>query len=45
MATRQDVGEGLDITDECAWFNEKGKIEWTSEELDKVPIYEDEPAY
>lgn len=42
--TRKDVGEGLEITDENAWYNEKGKIEW-NEDIKGAPIYEDEPAY
>lgn len=43
--TRAKVGEGLEISDECAWFNDKGKVEWDLNNPDKAPIYEDLPAY
>ncbi|CAK3869412.1 related to DUF221 domain [Lecanosticta acicola] len=42
--TKKEVGEGLEVTDENAWFNEKGKLQW-DEDIVKAPIYEDEPAY
>lgn len=48
-ASSQAVGnESLTVTDEEAWFNEKGKIEWRHEEegdLKRVPIWEEEPVY
>ncbi|USW54971.1 Putative calcium-dependent channel, 7TM region phosphate [Septoria linicola] len=43
--SRTEVGEGLEMTDEGAVFNEKGKIEWNQESIRDAPIYEDEPAY
>ncbi|KIM95218.1 hypothetical protein OIDMADRAFT_206304 [Oidiodendron maius Zn] len=51
--TRVEVGEGLNITDEYARWNEKGKIEWDVamlEEageagLEKVPIYQKTTEY
>jgi len=48
-ATKQAVGSNsLNITDEEAWFTEKGKIEWRHEDegdLRRVPIWEEEPVY
>lgn len=44
MASRQKVGEGFEMTDEQAWFDEKGKVQW-SQEIEKAPIWEDEAAY
>lgn len=47
-ASRSEVGEGLEITDEGAWFDEKGKIDFTHEDrgsIESLPIYEDEPVY
>lgn len=48
-ASKQTVGSNsLTITDEEAWFNEKGKIEWRHEDegdLRRVPIWEEEPVY
>lgn len=48
-ASQQTVGkELLTVTDEEAWFNEKGKVEWRHEDegdLRRVPIWEQEPIY
>jgi len=48
-ASKQTVGKDLlNITDEEAWFNEKGKIDWRHEDegdLRRVPIWEQEPVY
>jgi hypothetical protein len=48
-ASKQTVGKDmLNVTDEEAWFNEKGKIEWRHEDegdLRRVPIWEQEPVY
>lgn len=44
-ATHKTVGEGLEMTDEGATFNEKGKVEWNNEDIKNAPIYEDEPVY
>ena len=48
-ASKQTVGSNsLTVTDEEAWFNEKGKIEWRHEDegdLRRVPIWEEEPVY
>lgn len=44
-ATSRQVGEGLDATDEFAWFDEKGKVQWDEMELRKAPLWEDEPIY
>lgn len=41
----KDVGEGLEMTDEGAVFNEKGKIEWNQDDVEKAPIWEDEVVY
>lgn len=43
--TRREVGEGLEMSDECAWVNEKGKVEWDERNVAEAPIYEDEPVY
>lgn len=43
-SSRAKVGEGFEMTDEHAWFNEKGKVTW-SEHIDQAPIFENEPAY
>lgn len=45
MDSRTKVGEGFEMTDEGAWFNEKGKIEWHEEDPKTAPIWEDEPVY
>lgn len=42
--SKAKVGEGFEMSDEHAWFDEKGKIRW-SEEIETAPIYEDLPAY
>ncbi len=44
MASRQKIGEGFEMTDDQAWFDDKGKVQW-SQEIEKAPIWEDEPAY
>jgi hypothetical protein len=48
-ASKQTVGSNsLTVTDEEAWFTEKGKIEWRHEDegdLRRVPIWEEEPVY
>lgn len=48
-ASNQTVGKDLlNVTDEEAWFNEKGKIDWRHEEegdLRRVPIWEQKPVY
>jgi hypothetical protein len=48
-ASNQTVGKDrLTVTDEEAWFNEKGKIDWRHEDegdLRRVPIWEQEPIY
>jgi len=48
-ASRHTVGKDLlNVTDEEAWFNEKGKIDWRHEDegdLRRVPIWEQEPVY
>lgn len=43
-ATQKEAGEAVEITDEGAWFDDKGKVAW-SEEIQKAPIYEDEKIY
>lgn len=51
LACKQAVGDGLlTVTDDDAWFDEKGKIQWRHEngdeaDLRKVPIWEDTPHY
>ena len=43
--SKAKIGEGFDMSDEGAWFNEKGKIEWKEDEPKDAPIWEDEPVY
>lgn len=45
QTTREKVGEGLEMTDEGAIFNEKGKVEWNQDTLEQAPIWEEEVAY
>lgn len=44
-ATHKEVGEGLEMTDEGAIFNDKGKVEWNQDDLKSAPIYEEEVVY
>ncbi|KAF2173095.1 hypothetical protein M409DRAFT_62703 [Zasmidium cellare ATCC 36951] len=44
-ASTKEVGEGLEITDEGATFNEKGKVEWNQEDVKSAPLWEDEVVY
>jgi hypothetical protein len=41
-ATRQD---GLVVSDEAAWVDDAGKVQWDQDRLDKVPIHEDAVLY
>ncbi|GAB7366130.1 hypothetical protein MBLNU230_g7692t1 [Neophaeotheca triangularis] len=43
--SRREVGEGLEMTDEGAWVNEKGKVEWDERNVAEAPIHEDPPIY
>lgn len=43
--SRYQVGEGLEITDEDAWFDDKAKIGWNERDLKKAPLWEDEIDY
>lgn len=43
--SKAKIGEGFEMTDEGAWFNEKGKIEWKQDDLKQAPVWEDEPMY
>jgi hypothetical protein len=42
---RKDVGEGLEVTDEQAWFDEKAKVCWRENEIASAPIYEERVEY
>ncbi|KJY01036.1 DUF221-domain-containing protein [Zymoseptoria brevis] len=42
---RKDVGEGLEATDEQAWFNEKAKVCWDNSDPTAAPIYEERVEY
>lgn len=44
-ASTRTVGEGLEMTDDGATFNEKGKVEWTQEDIKSAPIWEEEVVY
>ncbi|KAG9738037.1 hypothetical protein KCU73_g9834, partial [Aureobasidium melanogenum] len=35
----------IDISDESARFNEKGKIEWDEDDVRKAPIWKDRVEY
>ena len=37
--------KGIDVTDEGASFDEKGKIEWDHEHLRQLPVFEDRVEY
>lgn len=44
--SREAIGqEGFEITDEGAWFNEKGKLQFGSDNIGGMPIYEEKPIY
>ena len=45
MDSKAKIGEGFEMTDEGAWFNEKGKIEWKQDDVKEAPIWEEEPVY
>merc|ERR1711939_675358 len=44
-ACRREIGEGIEVTDEEAWFNEQGKVEWDKTHPQKAPVWEDAPEY
>merc|ERR1711939_1129139 len=44
-ACRREIGEGVEVTDEAAWFNDKGKVEWDQTNPQKAPVWEDAPEY
>lgn len=43
--SKEQIGEGFEMTDEGAWFNSKGKVEWQQSDIKQAPIWEDEPIY
>lgn len=45
MTSRKEIGEGIEMTDEGADYNEKGKVQWNSNDLKQAPVWEDEPVY
>ncbi|KAK0843200.1 phosphate metabolism protein 7 [Friedmanniomyces endolithicus] len=42
---RRAVGEGLEVSDEDAWVDEKGNVNWNERELRKAPIFEEDVRY
>lgn len=38
---RENKEAGIDSTDESAWLNAKGKVEWANEHPEKAPIWEE----
>ncbi|TKA83076.1 hypothetical protein B0A55_00936 [Friedmanniomyces simplex] len=44
-ACQREVGKGMEVSDEDAWIDEKGKVQWNERELRKAPIYEEEVRY
>lgn len=44
-ASRREIGEGIEISDDQAWYDEKGNIQFNRDEPEKAPIYKDEPEY
>lgn len=40
--SQRQIGEGADITDQGAWFNEKGKVEWDENTAVNMPIFKDD---
>ena len=45
LACREEVGEGLTITDECAWYDEKNQVQFDQTNVRKAPIWEETPLY
>ena len=43
--SKERIGEGFEMTDEGAWLNAKGKVEWEKNDVKRAPIWEDEPIY
>lgn len=43
--SKAQIGEDFRMTDEGAWFNVKGKVEWSKDDLTRAPIWEDKPVY
>jgi len=39
------TGKIVPITDEGAWFDEKGKVRWDEEHLERAPLWEDRVCY
>ncbi|EME78155.1 uncharacterized protein MYCFIDRAFT_146012, partial [Pseudocercospora fijiensis CIRAD86] len=44
LESREEVGEGLEMTDEGAWITPQGKLEWT-ENPREAPIWEGDVKY
>ncbi|KAK1055749.1 phosphate metabolism protein 7 [Friedmanniomyces endolithicus] len=45
LGCRRAVGEGLEVSDEDAWVDEKGNVNWNERELRKAPIFEEDVRY
>ena len=47
--SKQEVEEikkaGLEASDDGAWFDEKGKIQWCQDGLRKAPVWEERVEY
>ncbi|KAK3686349.1 phosphate metabolism protein 7 [Vermiconidia calcicola] len=43
--SRREVGEGLKITDDGAWFDEKNKVQWDEGNVRGMPIWEESVVY
>ena len=46
MDSQKEVGhEAFEMSDDAAWFDDKGKIQWNQDDITKVPIYDYPPRY
>ncbi|KFA80386.1 hypothetical protein S40288_09852 [Stachybotrys chartarum IBT 40288] len=43
--SKERIGNGFEMTDEGAWLNSKGRINWYQDDLKQAPIWEDGPIY
>ena len=45
-ASRETIGhDAFAMTDDAAWFDDKGKIQWDQRDVTKTPVWVDEPKY
>ena len=39
------LNEGMTVTDEQAWFDEKNKVQWNEREIRSAPLWQPKPFY